>query len=100
MIFIFRRFDLADARQHDDRHVVVTLVEPHLLEHFESRPFIGQAEVENDGIDGRRSQAHQGRLRVARVQHVAARAREKLLENAPRRQRVLDDEDCAPRCAA
>ena len=43
-----------DTRQHDHRHVVVAFVEPHLLEHFESRPLIRQPKVENDRIDGRR----------------------------------------------
>ena len=89
--------DLGHTRQHDHRHVVVPLVEPHLLEHFEARALVREAKVENDRIDRRRLQPHQRRLGIARVQHVAARAREKLFENAPCRQRVLDHEDCAPR---
>ena len=91
------RFDFGDAGQHDDRHVVETLVEPHLFEHFEPRAIVGEPQVENHGVDVGGFQSHQGGIGVAGLQHVAARAREKLLENAPRRQRILDDEHCAPR---
>jgi hypothetical protein len=54
------------------------------------------AELHDHGVDRHRPQTPQRRVRVWRLNDVAPSAAEELLENASRRQRVLDHENGAP----
>ena len=93
--FCLGGFHFRHTGQHHNGHVVEARVEPHLFEYLEARSIIGEAKVQNHGIDVGGIQPNERGIRIAGLQHIAPRAREELFEYATRRQRVLDDEDRA-----
>ncbi len=84
--FRFGVFDFGDTRQHDNRNVIETFVEPHLFEHFEPRAIVGESQVENDGVDSRRFSVASGPVSGSQACSTSQPARAK---NCSRMHRVV-----------